>query len=329
MGNPYVRLLIAALEDEGASVVDFSARSVPSCDIVHVHWPEWVLDAPRRPAALARIGRLLGALARARRRGARLVWTVHNLGAHDSAGGRVGWSGFTRQVDGFISLTDAAVEPARRRFPRLADVPGFVIPHGHYRDAYPNTVSRHEARSFLDLPPAATVGLFLGQVRRYKNVPALLRTFARVDAGGDGADHRLIVAGRPANDALRQECVVAGGDDPRVQLRLDFVPPHEVQYLMAAADVVVLPYGETLNSGAALLALSFDRPVLAPAAGAFVDLERRLGTDWVRTYDGDLDPATLEAALQTPPPVGTVPLDDFSWPEIARLTLAAYTTLRT
>ncbi len=339
MGNPYVRLLIAALEDEGASVVDFSPRSVPSCDIVHVHWPEWVLDAPRRPAALARIIRLLGALARARRRGARLVWTVHNLGAHDSAGGRFGWSGFTRQVDGFISLTEAAVEPARSRFPPLADVPGFVIPHGHYRDAYPNTVSRSEARSSLDLPPSATVGLFLGQVRRYKNVPALLRTFARVgarddgagrdQAARDGADHRLIVAGRPANDALRQECVAAGGDDPRLQLRLDFVPPHEVQYLMAAADVVILPYRETLNSGAALLALSFDRPVLAPAAGAFVDLERRLGADWVRTYDGELDPAMLEAALQTPPPVGPAPLDDFSWPEIARLTLAAYTTLRT
>ena len=38
---------------------------------------------------------------------------------------------------------------------------------------------------------------------------------------------------------------------------------------MNAADVVALPYAETFNSGAALLALSFNRPIVAPASGSF------------------------------------------------------------
>src|SRR5262249_1289312 len=41
---------------------------------------------------------------------------------------------------------------------------------------------------------------------------------------------------------------------------------------MAASDCVVLPYREILTSGAAVLALSFGKPVVAPARGALIDV---------------------------------------------------------
>jgi beta-1,4-mannosyltransferase len=41
---------------------------------------------------------------------------------------------------------------------------------------------------------------------------------------------------------------------------------------MRAADLIALPYKEILNSGSAILALSFDRPILVPAAGALAEL---------------------------------------------------------
>jgi glycosyltransferase involved in cell wall biosynthesis len=97
--------------------------------------------------------------------------------------------------------------------------------------------------------------------------------------------------------------------------------------LFRAADLVVLPYRETLNSGTAMLALSFDRPVLAPALGALSELGTEVGEDWVRTYTGDLNSSELQAALtwaldkKRP---NSAPLTKFGWPAIARKTEAAF-----
>jgi len=96
---------------------------------------------------------------------------------------------------------------------------------------------------------------------------------------------------------------------------------------MGAADLVVLPYEDILHSGSALLALSFDRPVLVPARGAMDELRRDVGTNWVYTYDPPLRPTDLHAALdaaRTAPRAERAPLEDRSWPRLAEKTVALY-----
>ena len=51
-----------------------------------------------------------------------------------------------------------------------------------------------------------------------------------------------------------------------------YIPDEELQHVMSAADVVVLPYLRILSSGAAMLALSFGRPVIAPRQGLLNDM---------------------------------------------------------
>ena len=53
---------------------------------------------------------------------------------------------------------------------------------------------------------------------------------------------------------------------------------------MRAADIAVLPYVRVLNSGAFLLAESFDLPVVAPRTGALVERE---ASPHVRLFDED------------------------------------------
>src|SRR5690606_17669800 len=89
----------------------------------------------------------------------------------------------------------------------------------------------------------------------------------------------------------------AAQSDARIRLQFDFIADEHVQRYFRAADLVVLPYREILNSGTALLALSFDRPVLLPRAGAGDELSRRVGSAWVRTYDDELSGADILAAL--------------------------------
>jgi glycosyltransferase involved in cell wall biosynthesis len=269
---------------------------------------------------------LLGLVWIARRRGTRIVWTVHNLESHDRRFPRVErwfWRGFVRQVDGVISLSHAGQQAALRRYPALRRAEHFVIPHGHYRSAYPNDVTRPEARARLGIAPAARVAAFVGQLRAYKNVPELI---AAARASAD-ADLVALVCGKPASDALRDDLRVRAGDDPRVQLRLEPIAKADMQLILNAADLVVLPYRDVLNSGAALLALSFDRPVLVPNAGALSELRQLVGADWVRTYDGALSAPELEDALtwsRVPRAAARAPLGALEWSSLARETAAAY-----
>jgi beta-1,4-mannosyltransferase len=99
-----------------------------------------------------------------------------------------------------------------------------------------------------------------------------------------------------------------------------------LQIYLRASDVVVLPYIEILNSGAAILALSFSRPVLVPARGALIDLREEIGRDWVMTYEHELTPAILRSAAawaQEPRPE-RAPLGSLDWEPIRDLTAAIF-----
>jgi glycosyltransferase involved in cell wall biosynthesis len=112
-----------------------------------------------------------------------------------------------------------------------------------------------------------------------------------------------------------------------VRLTLEHVPEDDVQCHLRAADLVVLPFKEITNSASALLALSFDRPILVPSRGAMGELQALAGGDWVCTYEGELTPQVLANALDWAvqrPSDGSPRLDALEWPSIARQTLSLY-----
>lgn len=333
--NPYNALLYEHLQERGAHVEELSLRRLVLAppDVVHVHWPELTFLSGRRWWRTAwRVGSFALALAVARaRRGTALVWTVHNLAPHERSAGdlqhRLFWRHFPPRLDAFLTLTEAAVASAREAHPALAGVPAAVTPHGDYRDEVDRSLSRAAAREATGLPAGAPVLLFAGQVRGYKRVPELLRTFA----GTDDPSARLVVAGSVPAGAAREELEALAAQDPRVLLDLGFLPADRLSRWLRAADLVVLPYSAVLNSGAALLALSADRPVLAPALGALPELQADVGAQWLRTYSGDLTAAALQEALAWARTTARGPEPDLSghaWPLVARLTEDAFTRLR-
>jgi glycosyltransferase involved in cell wall biosynthesis len=326
-GNPYTRLLYEAVERRGVSVADVSTARVlrGTADVLHVHWPEDALTYRSPVTAAAYVALELALMAAARVRGAALVWTIHDLTPHEAPHPGLAplfWRGFLPMVDGYTTLTAHAAAAARARFPRLAARPGAVIPHGHYRPAYPAPTSRRRARAHWGLPPDGPVAAYVGRIRPYKNVPALLAAFRQMDG-----DARLLVAGAPRTPALGDRVARAAAQDPRVRTCLRFVARAEMPFVLGAADLVVLPYEQVLHSGTALLALSFDRPVLVPRRGALPELQAEVGPEWVRTYEGRLTPATLRAALRwarTTDRPDRAPLADRDWGPLARDTVAFY-----
>jgi glycosyltransferase involved in cell wall biosynthesis len=308
-------------------VVEYTPASVAAAgagDVLHVHWPESHLNHRRWVRAAPRSLGLLRELRNARSRGARLVWTAHNLGAHDSRWHRTEsrfWRRYLPLVDGWLSLSREAADALCDQWPALKDKPHAVTPIGHYRGVYPDTIDYAEARDRLGIEPGQRVLLFLGRIKRYKGVPELVRTSRQL--GGD--DLQLIVAGRVETEELRRELRELAAADLRVRLVDGAVPDDEVQVLLRAADLVVAPFADILNSASVMLALSFDRPVLAPALGSLPGVADVVGASWLRLYRPPLAAAALAAALEDLPDDGSRPdLTNFEWARIAEGTEAFY-----
>jgi glycosyltransferase involved in cell wall biosynthesis len=254
----------------------------------------------------------------------KVLWTIHNLSAHEERHPRLArWfaRALVRMINGYVCLTRPGQALALQRYPGLARLHGFVVPHGHYRDVYPDRLDRTQARARLGLQSDAVVFVFVGQVRPYKGVDCLCRAFREVRS--DRA--RLVVAGS-AEDNMAAAVRAAAGDDARITFEFAFIQDADLQVYLRAADLVVLPYVDVLNSGSALLALSFDVPILVPGTTTFQELREAIGTAWVLTYDGPITAHALSAAMaavQSTPRVGRPVLDSLAWPRIAQQTLDA------
>ena len=136
------------------------------------------------------------------------------------------------------------------------------------------------ARVELDLPPHRRIALFVGLIRPYKGVDILIDAMARLSAD---ADWLLLVAGEPWGDleaALTKQVADLGLGD-RVRLSLGWVPEAEMPRLLAAADLVVLPYRSGSQSAVAPMALAAGVPVLTTDIGGVAEIVRHGVDGWV------------------------------------------------
>jgi glycosyltransferase involved in cell wall biosynthesis len=143
-----------------------------------------------------------------------------------------------------------------------------VVPHGNYINYYPNTIDRAAARKRLAIRNDRRVLLFFGAVKAYKGVVDFTRIFSRQKMAGV----EWVIAGTghdPETVAALSDLAEGHGN---IRLHMQFIDPSDVQMYMNAADIVVLPYRETLSSGAVLLAMSFGKPVMASAKGHLEEL---------------------------------------------------------
>ncbi len=268
--NPYVVMLIDSLRNAGAIVRPFSWRGALSggYDVFHVHWPENLVRGSTPLRTLARQAAMLAVLLRLRLSRTPIVRTLHNIGRHEQTNRRERWIMhlFDRWTTYGIAINAHTSAPP--------GLPVAVILHGHYRDWY----SR-----FPQPEPVPGRIAYVGLIRAYKGVEALVSAFR----GLSNQSYSLTVSGRPRTDEIAEDLRRRAGDDPRVLLELEYVSDARLAEAVAESQVVVLPYREMHNSGAALAALSLDRPVLVPDNEINAALAREVGADWVVTFAGE------------------------------------------
>jgi beta-1,4-mannosyltransferase len=295
-GNAYVDRFCESLTINGVSVKVikwpwgcFGKR----IDLLQIHWLELALGEVNPFIGLLRATAVVLTLTMLRLRGVKLVWCVHNLEPHDARRRLVIFWRFyaglvSRLVDGFITLSPSTVEIARTHFPGLVKKPAIFAWHPAY--IIPSTPAQAPSwRERHGIDAAMTVLAFIGAVRLYKGLEELIAAFM----GTSDPNLRLVIAGRVGKEQLRGLLENAVARDKRIILDLRWLSEQELAETVLAADIVVLPFKQTLHSGSVIYGLSCGKAVITPETDYANDLRRNVGPQWVRIYGPPLSPAAL------------------------------------
>lgn len=325
----YGDCLYGPLESVGITVLEGRVGELEGLgrgDIVHLHWPALIYaQGVTRWQLAVSYFRFLRWLCALKQRGVRIFWTAHNLLPHEAT--RLpGADLFARRLlvrlaDGVFVHGPAAEAVLLAAFPAAAGKT-VLIEHGVMAGYYPAQIGRAEARARLGLGEGDFAYLFIGQWRPYKNLPQLISAVAEL------ADDSLLILAGNAPARYRAEISALARDrlGDRVRIHPGRVADEQLQVFCRAADVAALPYREILTSGAAVLALSFGCPVVAPRRGHLEDL--------IDDANGVLfpidEPAGLRDALRTARQRSfdraaiEARMARASWADTAAITRAAY-----
>lgn len=299
--NPYGPLLAMALQKQGICL-EFGQYSFEksylearrgACGALHINWLHHFYRADDLNSCVKRYRDFAENLSFARRIGYRIIWTVHNTYPHERPYPEIDHLArlmICQTAHEVVAHCRYAADLVEKLFHRTANL--HVIPHGNFIDAYPNFISRSDARKELQIPQSRFVYLFVGNARPYKGIENLIHAFQSVGAD----DAMLILAARrgvvPAY-AEKIEAMIAEISNARL-FTSPFFAAREFQIYLNAADVVVLPFVDVLTSGSAIMALSFGKPVVLPKMGCLPELV----DDEIGVLYNPQEKGALQAALR-------------------------------
>ncbi len=220
-------------------------------DAVILVWWVWIFA----PAYLTIIALL--------RRRTRVILQCHNIGDKEPAA----WKRWL--TDRVLRRGDVLVTHARTegdeawKRSRGRRVVRTFLPVHELGGAIP---SRNDARITLNIDRAANVALFFGHVRPFKGLDIALRAWRELTS-----DVMLVVAGEAWWEREHEYRALAAGLT-NVRFEFRFIPDAEIATYFAAADVVLAPYRIEAQSGVALTAFHFARPVIATTVGGLPEI---------------------------------------------------------
>ncbi len=286
-------------------VATAAARWKP--DVIHVQWQEPV-DAALLKAA------------RAGAPNAKVVLTVHNpfKRAGDEAASE-GLGSMLRDASAVVVHGDGLRQAFIESHPEFEGKVA-VVEHGNYSHVI-ETFTKADARQRLAIDSADQVVAFFGQITPRKGIEDLIDAVAQLPA------NPLLVIGGAALDDDYLDTLVAQAANTKVRMRwlasLEPLSQRDLDSLVAAADVVALPFVDASQSGSVIYAMTHGACIVTTAVG---ELPRTLDGRGILVPPGDApalsnairdclaDPAKIVALGQA---AADYAASDLSWGAIA------------
>ena len=285
-GIPYINLFYDALLPHG---IEQTMELLPTAawlrqhhaeiDIVHLHWPEKIWRGEytflhRRAQALRGyyyfrkwlkpvlfplgMRDLRNFLKACKVYDIKVVWTLHELTPHSSAGkiDKDGYALLANSSDMIISHSDCASQQFISLYGNADKL--VLMKHGNFRTAYPAPRPRQQVLSELGLDPQFPTVCLLGALRKYKGIELALEAVMQI------SEHvQLIIGGVPLGDFPLEKTIDQVKQLPKARIIPRPLSPQEFADLAAASDAFLLPYQQITTSGVMHAAFTFGCGIVA------------------------------------------------------------------
>lgn len=176
------------------------------------------------------------------------------------------------------------------------NIDGLSSLSGHHNTAATGQLIRKNSRvnrEQLGITDGEPLILMFGKIRAHKGLNDLLAAKKKLNH----SKLHLLVAGNPGDDGIDKLTAETLKKDRHCHTFFEHVVNERVCDYFTVSDAVILPYTDILNSGTAILALSFGVPIIAPAMGSLISLNKTFSDEWVFLYDRPLTAKTLDKAM--------------------------------
>lgn len=298
--NPYQGLLYSSFPSNMIAVAPIlrpsgfrelsSFTGMGSTTSLHLHWNSWMTAGQTTEERARAIGvGMATRLSRLRDKGINVVWTVHNIYPHDAQ-----YLDVELEIQQIIAdsaniihvMSQSSVD-SMAEYTKIDESKLVLSPHPSYQGAYPNFVSREEARMMLGIGPDEIVFLLFGAIKAYKGLPRHLDSLDLLCAKYPETRIRLLIAGGADDSPEVQMFLRDAYLHPQVLIEPTRITSDRAQYFIKASDIGLVNYERSLNSGAALLYGTFGLPVVAADTPSFREGLDPASTSFV--LDGSAD----------------------------------------
>jgi glycosyltransferase involved in cell wall biosynthesis len=303
--NPYQDLLLSNLSRMGIHA-EYGKRKIyysnidvsllynvlknKNFDVLHLHWQHPFMLHKKKQLMIFRSLLFVFQLLMLKFLKIKIVWTVHNLKNHENkyVKAELFFSRIlARLADGIIVHCNASKNEIVKIF-KINEHKIHVIEHGNYIGVYKERYTRDQSRKIMNIAESQFVFLFIGLVRPYKGINELIESFKKIK----DASVKLIIAGRIEDKALAELLKDKASDCQNILFELHYIEDDEMEIYLKAADVLVLPYRDIINSGSAVLGMSFGKAIISPRMGCLPEILQSKGGI---LYDPDLENGLIEA----------------------------------
>jgi len=199
--------------------------------------------------------------------GIKIIWEMHNILPHGfSESDREHCRWFYEESDAIIFHSEHDIQRAKDLFNTRTDKIRTIIPHGNFNESYENTISKENARKYLNIRPDHRALLCFGFIRKNRGYEYLIEAVKNME------NTVVVIAGKLEDKDVYRNLLAYEKRLPQLRLFVKWIPDDEIQYYFNASDIVVLPYTDITTSGVIPLAYAFSRPVITTNIGGLKDI---------------------------------------------------------
>lgn len=300
--NPYQDLIIKGLKACNVEVIKIPGRKIfpllqiwkAKPDVLHIFWPHDLYIGKNKITALIKQISLLITLPMLKT--TKSVYSADNLISHEigkiSVKAEKLWiSRILGKCVGIVFMSNAAQESYIKFYDRLPSNQ-VIIPHVNFKSVYINNLDRSTCRTKLDIK-TDKVFCVIGRIHPYKGIVEVINAFKSLQNN----QVTLLICGKCSSEAYMLELINACGNLYQTHIKIinQYIPNDLMQVYINAADYLILNYADKpINPGTAILALTFNKPVIAKADNVIQEV---LGFD-ANFYFTEQDTLSIKDAMQ-------------------------------